>query len=41
MNKVLAVKHLGFEHPATGEILEFRAELPADMARLRDVLRSP
>jgi 23S rRNA pseudouridine1911/1915/1917 synthase len=29
---------LVFEHPATGEILEFRAELPADFARLRHVL---
>ena len=29
---------LGFEHPATGELLEFRAELPADLARLRSVL---
>ena len=39
--QALHAEHLGFEHPATGEILEFRAELPADMARLRDVLRSP
>jgi 23S rRNA pseudouridine1911/1915/1917 synthase len=29
---------LVFEHPVTGEILEFRAELPADFARLRHVL---
>ncbi len=29
---------LAFEHPATGELLEFRAELPADLARLRSVL---
>src|SRR5215510_9377886 len=26
---------LGFEHPATGEYLEFRSELPVDLARLR------
>jgi 23S rRNA pseudouridine1911/1915/1917 synthase len=26
---------LGFEHPLTGEILEFRSELPADLKRLR------
>ena len=29
---------LGFAHPTTGEMLEFRAELPADLARLRNVL---
>src|SRR5499426_936154 len=26
---------LGFEHPATGEYLEFRSELPVDLARLQ------
>src|SRR5262245_41022842 len=26
---------LGFEHPATGQYVEFRSELPADLARLR------
>ena len=29
---------LGFEHPVTGEFLEFRAELPGDLARLRNAL---
>jgi 23S rRNA pseudouridine1911/1915/1917 synthase len=29
---------LAFEHPTTGELLEFRAELPADLARLSTVL---
>jgi len=29
---------LGFEHPASGEELEFRSELPADLARLRSAL---
>jgi 23S rRNA pseudouridine1911/1915/1917 synthase len=29
---------LAFQHPATGEILEFRSELPADFARLRSIL---
>jgi 23S rRNA pseudouridine1911/1915/1917 synthase len=29
---------LGFEHPATGEFVEFRSPLPADLQRLRDAL---
>jgi 23S rRNA pseudouridine1911/1915/1917 synthase len=29
---------LGFEHPTSGEELQFRSELPADLARLRTVL---
>ena len=29
---------LGFEHPTTGETLEFKSELPADLARLRHAL---
>jgi 23S rRNA pseudouridine1911/1915/1917 synthase len=29
---------LGFEHPTTGEELQFRSELPADLARLRETL---
>ena len=29
---------LGFNHPTRGEYLEFRSELPADLARLRDRL---
>jgi 23S rRNA pseudouridine1911/1915/1917 synthase len=32
---------LGFEHPVTGEHLEFESQLPADLARLRDALRAP
>ena len=30
---------LGFEHPRGGKYLEFRSELPPDLARLRHVLR--
>jgi 23S rRNA pseudouridine1911/1915/1917 synthase len=30
---------LGFEHPIKGEELQFRSELPADLARLRMTLR--
>jgi 23S rRNA pseudouridine1911/1915/1917 synthase len=29
---------LAVEHPSTGELLEFRSELPADLARLHTVL---
>jgi 23S rRNA pseudouridine1911/1915/1917 synthase len=29
---------LGFEHPRSGETMEFRAELPTELARLRDAL---
>src|SRR5262249_51322253 len=29
---------LGFENPSTGEYLEFRSELPGDLARLRSEL---
>jgi 23S rRNA pseudouridine1911/1915/1917 synthase len=29
---------LAFQHPETDEILRFRSELPADLARLRDAL---
>jgi len=29
---------LAFEHPSSGEMLEFRSELPADLARLSSVL---
>ncbi len=34
---------LRFEHPDSGEILEFRSQLPADLRRLREALtaRSP
>ena len=31
---------LGFEHPVTGEILEFESEMPADMAALVAALRA-
>jgi 23S rRNA pseudouridine1911/1915/1917 synthase len=31
---------LAFEHPDSGELLEFRSELPADLVRLRNVLAS-
>ena len=31
---------LVFEHPATGEILQFRSELPAELARLRHAMTS-
>jgi 23S rRNA pseudouridine1911/1915/1917 synthase len=36
--QALHAEHLGFEHPANGEVLDFRANLPADMARLREAL---
>jgi len=29
---------LGFEHPKTRHFLEFRSELPVELARLRDSL---
>src|SRR6266700_6328698 len=32
---------LGFEHPLTGESLEFQSELPADLAALRTALSAP
>ncbi|HET9714642.1 MAG TPA: RluA family pseudouridine synthase [Pseudolabrys sp.] len=31
---------LAIEHPETGDLLEFQSELPGDMRRLRDALRS-
>jgi 23S rRNA pseudouridine1911/1915/1917 synthase len=31
---------LGFEHPATGEVLSFESELPSDIAALLNRLRS-
>ncbi|MEJ2432578.1 MAG: RluA family pseudouridine synthase [Pseudolabrys sp.] len=36
--QALHAYQLGFEHPETGESLDFRSELPADLARLRDAL---
>jgi 23S rRNA pseudouridine1911/1915/1917 synthase len=32
---------LGFEHPASGELLSFRTPLPADLAALRKALATP
>lgn len=37
--QALHAARLGFEHPATGEWLEFESETPADMQRLLDALR--
>ena len=37
--QALHASSLGFEHPVTGVPLEFKAELPTDMADLRDALR--
>ncbi len=36
--QALHAYRLGFEHPVSGETLEFRSELPADLRRLRDAL---
>jgi len=36
--QALHAEHLGFEHPETREFLDFHAELPPDMARLREAL---
>ena len=35
----LHAHHLGFKHPASGEPVEFRSELPADLARVVERLR--
>ena len=32
---------LGLQHPSTGQFLEFRSELPADLTRLRNILAIP
>ena len=37
--QALHAARLGFEHPATGDEIEFESELPADMQRLLDALR--
>ncbi|MEL6857338.1 MAG: RluA family pseudouridine synthase [Pseudomonadota bacterium] len=37
--QALHAASLGFEHPVTGQALEFKSELPADMVDLRDALR--
>ena len=39
--QALHAEHLGFEHPNTGEFLDFHSDLPADMARLRNALATP
>ena len=31
---------LGFAHPASGEVMRFKAPLPADLAALRETLRA-
>lgn len=38
--QALHAARLGFEHPVTGERMEFSADLPADLAELVDRLRS-
>jgi len=37
--QALHAAELGFQHPVTGEIVQFRSDLPADMAELIDQLR--
>jgi 23S rRNA pseudouridine1911/1915/1917 synthase len=39
--QALHAYRLGFEHPVSGETLDFRSELPADLRRLRDALATP
>ena len=39
--QALHAGHLGFEHPGSREFLDFQADLPADMARLREALAAP
>jgi 23S rRNA pseudouridine1911/1915/1917 synthase len=39
--QALHAYRLGFEHPVSGETLDFRSELPADLRRLRDALAQP
>ncbi len=36
--QALHAEHLAFEHPETGDILDFRSPLPPDLARLRAAL---
>ena len=38
--QALHAEHLAFEHPETGETLDFRSPLPPDLARLRAALGS-
>ena len=39
--QALHAAKLGFEHPATGEWMEFESAIPADMQRVLDALRAP
>ncbi len=39
--QALHAYRLGFEHPGTGEFLEFQSELPADLRRLHKALAAP
>ena len=39
--QALHAYRLAFEHPGTGELMEFQSELPRDLARLRDALGEP
>ena len=39
--QALHAEHLAFEHPNSGELLDFHAEMPADMTRLREALAAP
>jgi 23S rRNA pseudouridine1911/1915/1917 synthase len=38
--QALHAYRLNFEHPGSGEVLEFRSELPGDMRRLRNALQA-
>ena len=39
--QALHAYRLGFEHPGSGELMEFQSELPADLRRLRAALTAP
>ena len=39
--QALHAYRLGFEHPVTGETMEFEADLPPDLAALQAALRAP
>jgi 23S rRNA pseudouridine1911/1915/1917 synthase len=39
--QALHAERLAFEHPVSGDVLEFQAPLPADIARLVEALRRP
>jgi len=39
--QALHAYRLGFEHPVSGENMNFRSELPPDLRRLRDALANP